>query len=364
MKTAFFTLTLLFSVIAFTQVQAVSAQGTYSCTFTSEGDCVVNEENECSEGYFPGICDGDSVEECVSTGQCLGGPPLARKVSNLYNFALGAGTILALGIFVYAGVRYAASGGSSTAIGDARKWMTAAVLGLLILFGSYVFLKTINPDLLTLRDPTTPQNEPGIPPEPRITVPGTNLTCEQVVAGRGGWETMGRDFCVNRVRTGMDSLTRSNVESYLNTLCGAAAATNQDVSALFDAATSYCGDAEVGGTEGDYTINVETIAHLCSYNANANGVRVPGGELFTVRTLAVEFDLDREIYALDQTPIGGYTAEYKNAFRTSVLPYNLGKLIEYCGSHTGAICTLSGSPVTGMNDAAKTLLINTCADLL
>ncbi|KKU11564.1 MAG: hypothetical protein UX16_C0011G0001, partial [Parcubacteria group bacterium GW2011_GWB1_45_7] len=50
MKTAFFTLTLLFSVIAFTQVQAVSAQGTYSCTFTSEGDCVVNEENECSEG--------------------------------------------------------------------------------------------------------------------------------------------------------------------------------------------------------------------------------------------------------------------------------------------------------------------------
>ena len=76
------------------------------------------------------------------------------------------------------------------------------------------------------------------------------------------------------------------------------------------------------------------------------------------------FDLDREIYALDQTPIGGYTAEYKNAFRTSVLPYNLGKLIEYCGSHTGAICTLSGSPVTGMNDAAKTLLINTCADLL
>ena len=117
--------------------------------------------------------------ECLanSGNECLGGPPLAEKVKNLYNFSLGAGAVLAMGIFIYAGFRYAASGGNSSAIGDARKWMGAALLGLAILLGSYIFIKTINPDLLILKDPTTLQNESQEAPQINITFQGS-VTCK------------------------------------------------------------------------------------------------------------------------------------------------------------------------------------------
>ena len=166
-------LTTAFLTVLVIQIPGVFAQGTYSCVLSADDGCVAAEGNNCAEGYFPSSCEGDTPGECTEpTRQCINAPPLAEKVNNLYNWALGAGALLALGIFIYAGVRYAASAGSSSAMGEAKKWMGAALGGLAILFGSYLFLKTINPDLLTLRDPTTPQNEPQEPPQISLTLPG------------------------------------------------------------------------------------------------------------------------------------------------------------------------------------------------
>lgn len=87
----------------------------------------------------------DIANEAYSVG-------IADMVADGYNIALGIGVILALGIFIYAGVRYSASGGNPSAISDARSRIWAATLGLILLFSSVIILNVINPDLKDIDD--------------------------------------------------------------------------------------------------------------------------------------------------------------------------------------------------------------------
>jgi hypothetical protein len=75
-------------------------------------------------------------------------------VANFYQFALMIGGVLALGIIVYGGVRYMASAGNPSGQSDAKEWIEAALLGLLLLVGAYFILNVINPQLLNLKLPT------------------------------------------------------------------------------------------------------------------------------------------------------------------------------------------------------------------
>ncbi|MDO8560896.1 MAG: hypothetical protein Q7R91_01635 [bacterium] len=72
----------------------------------------------------------------------------------LYTWMLGFVGIAALFAIVYGGVLYIFSGAiESTA--EARRWITNAIIGLLIAGGSYVILRTINPDLVKKFDVQT-----------------------------------------------------------------------------------------------------------------------------------------------------------------------------------------------------------------
>jgi hypothetical protein len=75
-------------------------------------------------------------------------------VANFYQFALMIGGILAFGVIVYGGVKYAASAGNPSAQGDAKEWIEAALLGLLLLVGAYFVLSVVNPQLLNLNLPS------------------------------------------------------------------------------------------------------------------------------------------------------------------------------------------------------------------
>lgn len=80
-------------------------------------------------------------------------------VANFYNFALVIAGILAFGVIVYGGIRYMTSAGNPSATGDAKEWVEAALLGLLLLAGAYFILKVVNPQLVDLNLPTlTPAN--------------------------------------------------------------------------------------------------------------------------------------------------------------------------------------------------------------
>jgi hypothetical protein len=99
----------------------------------------------------------DTFTEFTSSAQkvSLG---FTNRVQNFYNWALGIGVVVALGIIVYGGLAYTASGGNESRIRDAKKWIWAAITGLMLLFGSVMIFKIINPNLLNLQDIFLEQN--------------------------------------------------------------------------------------------------------------------------------------------------------------------------------------------------------------
>jgi len=68
-------------------------------------------------------------------------------VKYIFNFLIGIGGVIALGALIYAGFQWFTSSGSPERIQNAKEQITAALLGLVILFGSYLILFTINPNL-------------------------------------------------------------------------------------------------------------------------------------------------------------------------------------------------------------------------
>ncbi|MEK7608084.1 MAG: pilin, partial [Patescibacteria group bacterium] len=77
----------------------------------------------------------------------------AAFILDFYNFALALGGLLAFIMILYAGIRYAASRGNPSSQSDAKDAITQALLGLLLLMGAYIILRTINPELVTLKLP-------------------------------------------------------------------------------------------------------------------------------------------------------------------------------------------------------------------
>jgi hypothetical protein len=69
-------------------------------------------------------------------------------VMNMYQYALMFAGLLVFGSIVWAGIRYAMAAGNPSTQSDARDQIWQALLGLVLLLGSYVILFTINPDLV------------------------------------------------------------------------------------------------------------------------------------------------------------------------------------------------------------------------
>ena len=68
----------------------------------------------------------------------------------LYQFSLGISGILAVGMIAAGGVYYAASTGNPSKQSDARDMIMSAIWGIILLFGAYLVLKTVNPELVKL----------------------------------------------------------------------------------------------------------------------------------------------------------------------------------------------------------------------
>ena len=101
---------------------------------------------------------------------------LSQQIANFYQWALGIGGLVALGIIVFGGILYTVSAGNASKQDDAKQWITGALIGLLLLFGSYLILNTINPELTKLNDLKLIVNEaaqktstPPSPSDPNLT---------------------------------------------------------------------------------------------------------------------------------------------------------------------------------------------------
>jgi len=74
-------------------------------------------------------------------------------VAYLYYALIGISGLLALGVLISGGLQYILSSGRPDEIKNAKDRIFAALLGLLILFGSWILLYSINPSLVTFSLP-------------------------------------------------------------------------------------------------------------------------------------------------------------------------------------------------------------------
>ena len=75
-------------------------------------------------------------------------------VINFYYFALFISGILAFGAIAWGGIKYSISVGNPSGQSEGIDWIEGAVLGILLLAGSYLLLNTINPALVTCQMPS------------------------------------------------------------------------------------------------------------------------------------------------------------------------------------------------------------------
>lgn len=147
--------------------------------------------NPCDTGYKPtnGICKaGDNLMSCLPTGnlcvaplnpsgskisqqlheyqtkytlpcqplaggQCASDQTPAGYIARLYQFGLMVVGLFAFGAIIYGALKYILSAGSIVNQSDATDQITQAVLGLVLLLGSFLILYTINPEITNLRNP-------------------------------------------------------------------------------------------------------------------------------------------------------------------------------------------------------------------
>ncbi|MFA4998631.1 MAG: hypothetical protein WC514_01295 [Candidatus Paceibacterota bacterium] len=76
---------------------------------------------------------------------------LPELVSYLFTFSVMIAGLAAFSMLVYGGLRYLTSAGNAATQKDARDTITSAIVGLLLLLGSYLLLQLINPDILILK---------------------------------------------------------------------------------------------------------------------------------------------------------------------------------------------------------------------
>ncbi|HVV38788.1 MAG TPA: pilin [Candidatus Paceibacterota bacterium] len=99
----------------------------------------------------------------------------------MFKLFLSVGALLAVGRLVVGGIMYMTSEVMETK-GDAKRWMTSSIYGLLLLAGSWLILYTINPDLLKFN----------------LVVPGSNNTPaaqQQSVRNVGSYDKGDHDSC-------------------------------------------------------------------------------------------------------------------------------------------------------------------------
>lgn len=97
-----------------------------------------SETTETTRGPAAGLV----LPECVRTGNC-GLDDIIRTGVNFANFLFGISGAVFLAIFVYAGVLYLTAGGSTDRVSKAKRMLTQATIGMLLVIGAGVMVTFI-----------------------------------------------------------------------------------------------------------------------------------------------------------------------------------------------------------------------------
>ncbi len=101
---------------------------------------------------IPGLADFETQE--YTAGETVSIPWIAQYIVAVYSYAIILGAILAVLIFMFGGIIYITSGGSSEFIQKGKTMMFGAVSGIVVLLSAYLILNIINPNLVKLSGTT------------------------------------------------------------------------------------------------------------------------------------------------------------------------------------------------------------------
>ncbi len=87
---------------------------------------------------------------CKQVGEAYQCPGIVNYIVAIYRWLLGATAILAVLMIMVAGFSWMTSGGNTGLIESAKKRMSDALIGLLLLISTFIILQTLNPALITL----------------------------------------------------------------------------------------------------------------------------------------------------------------------------------------------------------------------
>lgn len=76
---------------------------------------------------------------------------IADMIKGFYNYGIGIAGILAAIMLMAGGIIWLTSAGSSEKVSQAKNLLSGSIIGLVILFGSWIMLRTINPALVDFR---------------------------------------------------------------------------------------------------------------------------------------------------------------------------------------------------------------------
>jgi hypothetical protein len=110
-------------------------------------------------------------------------------VQYIFNFSLLIAGLVAFGSLVFGGIGYLTSAGSPVKQKEARNWISAGLLGLIILLSSYIILNTINPELIILSLPVLEKislpSPPTVTPAEKPTLIADEIPLGKLIDGVG-----------------------------------------------------------------------------------------------------------------------------------------------------------------------------------
>jgi hypothetical protein len=118
---------------------------------------------------------------------------LVDIVAYYFNLAVVLGTVIAVVIIVYAGFNLVNSRGEPAKVSEARNKIANAFFGLVILFGSFLIVNSINPDIFKIEDIKTEKCLNGI----------------YIVSGTG---TAQKEYCLQGSQTNLDLESISTIK--------------------------------------------------------------------------------------------------------------------------------------------------------
>lgn len=88
----------------------------------------------------------------ISGADVAAGKLIPTYLTALYNFLVRAAAIFAVLMISYAGIRWLTAGGDSSRVQEAQKIIGDSLIGLVLALGSFSFLYTINPELVSTKN--------------------------------------------------------------------------------------------------------------------------------------------------------------------------------------------------------------------